>query len=326
MPGPRCTSAGVGGGEVVGDDVCARVFATGLGKPRGVVVVGPADVVVVDAASGGRLVRVWDGDADGVSSGSERAVVHSGNLGLNHGVEVVDKWLYASSKDAVYRFELPSGWAKDRDNSVLGDPVKVVDGMGAGSAQVRPGDATVAGHVTRTLRAGGGDLFISVGSAGNVDPDPFRSAIRRVKLADLASVTSEKEALWFVNLEVFASGVRNEVALAVDPRDGALWGAENAADGVRREDLGEHGVLHQDNPAEELNRFGGAASGQFYGYPYCFSEFSIAPSRGGQVPGTQWVWQGPVRNFSNHGWTDEKCQNVSEVVPPVKVMQAHSWV
>ena len=46
--------------------------------------------------------------------------------------------------------------------------------------------------------------------------------------------------------EVFADGLRNEVGLAFDAH-GVLWGVENGADNLVRDDLG--GDIHNDNPA-----------------------------------------------------------------------------
>jgi hypothetical protein len=56
----------------------------------------------------------------------------------------------------------------------------------------------------------------------NVDPDSYRSRIRRFDLGD---------ALFqdFQTGELFADGLRNEVGLAFD-RHGVLWGGENGAD------------------------------------------------------------------------------------------------
>ena len=45
--------------------------------------------------------------------------------------------------------------------------------------------------------------------------------------------------------EVFADRLRNEVGLAFD-KHGVLWGVENGADRLEREDLG--GDIHNDNP------------------------------------------------------------------------------
>jgi len=119
----------------------------------------------------------------------------------------------------------------------------------------------------------------------------------------------------FIEGEVFADGLRNEVGLAFDPQ-GRLWGVENGFDNAFRADLG--GDIHEDNPAEELNLF--LEPGQFYGYPYCWSEFLLPDGVGGG-PGTQWVHE----NFMDDRiHSDSWCQNPDNVVPPVLAMQAHS--
>ena len=86
-----------------------------------------------------------------------------------------------------------------------------------------------------------GRLYVSVGSDGNVDPDSFRSRIRRFDWGD----DSSKFPLDFIEAEVFADGLRNEVGLAFD-KFGDLWGVENSADRLVRDDIG--GDIHEDNP------------------------------------------------------------------------------
>ena len=49
--------------------------------------------------------------------------------------------------------------------------------------------------------------------------------------------------------EVFADGLRNEVGLAFDSH-GVLWGVENSADNLVREDIG--GDITNDNPAVQF--------------------------------------------------------------------------
>jgi len=101
-----------------------------------------------------------------------------------------------------------------------------------------------SGHRTRTLAFdSSGRLYVSIGSADNVDEDSFRARIRRF---DLNNVTLPVD---FVDGEVFADGLRNEVGLAFD-RHNVLWGVENGADKLYRDDLG--GDIHNDNPAEEV--------------------------------------------------------------------------
>jgi glucose/arabinose dehydrogenase len=102
------------------------------------------------------------------------------------------------------------------------------------------------GHWTRTLIFDKkGRLYVAVGSNNNIDPDSYRSRIRRFTNFDKGDID-------FSMGEIFADGLRNEVGLAFDKFD-VLWGVENSADRLRRNDLG--GDIHNENPAEELNRF-----------------------------------------------------------------------
>ena len=91
-----------------------------------------------------------------------------------------------------------------------------------------------------------------------------------------------------------ADELRNEVGLAFDPH-GVLWGAENDADRLVRNDLG--GDIHNDNPGEELNKFAEADRGRHWGHPFCWSEWRIDPKCGGRGTGTVWAWP----SFVNDG-------------------------
>ena len=78
---------------------------------------------------------------------------------------------------------------------------------------------------------------------------------------------------------------------------------ENSADNLKRSDLG--GDIHNENPAEELNDFPEEKAGQHWGYPYCWTEFSLPEQDGGMGAGTAWAWP----SFMNDGThTDEWCR------------------
>lgn len=180
--------------------------------------------------------------------------------------------------------------------------------LGAGSAVVTdiPGGGN---HVTRTLVFDDNYLYVSVGSAANVDPDSERAQLRRFPIAALTSPTPFSEG------ELFADGLRNEVGLAVD-LSGRVWGVENGMDNLFDEDLG--GDIHNDNPGEELNLF--STSGAFYGYPYCWSEYQLQDA--GMGPGTQWALEDEILADAG-ALTDEWCQDTNNVVPPELVFPAH---
>jgi glucose/arabinose dehydrogenase len=295
--GPSClfpASAALAEGAVP-EGFCAWTFAERLSTPRGIRHAPNGDVLVLERGSA-RVTVLWDADGNGVSGDGERAVLAQAP-GLNHGLAVVPGspgWLYASSASTVYRWPYTPG-----DRSDLGEPQVVVAGIPSG------------GHSTRTLVLDEqGRLYVSVGSASNVDEDSSRSRIRRFELCNIPS-----DGIPFAAGEIFADGLRNEVALAFDSM-GVLWGVENGVDNLNRQDLG--GDIHEDNPAEEVNRFD--VAGRFYGYPYCFSEFLLPPGVG-SGPGTQWAHP----RFINDGTHDDEwCRDPGNVVPPVFSLPAHT--
>ncbi len=267
------------------DGYCASTWATDLERPRGIIVDENGNALVVDD---GRIVLLHDDDEDGFSGADERMELVT-QTGLNHGIALSGGYLYASTESTVFR------WAYSGDRQQLGSPQEVVTGIPSG------------GHSTRTLQFDSeGRLYVSVGSAGNVDDDSSRSRLIRYAADDLESTSTFEEG------ELFADGLRNEVGIAMDDK-GRIWGVENGRDNLERDDLG--GDIHNDNPGEELNLFREEDAGEFYGYPYCWSEGSLAAGSG---PGTQWA--DPDNTTHDDAW----CRNPDNVIPPVMVMQAHS--
>jgi len=173
--------------------------------------------------------------------------------GLNHGIELSNGYLYASTPTTVYRWPYQTG--QTTSNNVQ----EVIIGMG-GTASNELGaegghkskilfccffvhnDVQKLTHLTpiassplaRTLAfdAEGKWLYVSIGSNGNVDADSFRSRIRRF---DISTYVNQPFA--YNDGEIFADGLRNEVGLAFDSY-GDLWGVENGADNLYRSDLG----------------------------------------------------------------------------------------
>lgn len=259
-------------------------WASGLQEPRGVLVDDDGNVLV---ATEGNIVALWDADADGVSNDEERATIATAS-GLNHGIALDGGYLYASSSSTVYR------WPYAATRTDLGTPETVIETIPTG------------GHPTRTLLFDDNYLYVSVGSGSNVDADSSRAQIRRFPIASLS------QAQEFYDGELFADGLRNEVGLALDSF-GQVWGVENGMDDLEDSDLG--GDIHNTNPGEELNLF--LESGDFYGYPYCWSEYSLDSSVG-MGPGTQWWLESSDATYS-----DAWCQDPSNVVPPALVLPAH---
>lgn len=296
-------------------DYSLKTFSSGHGRTRGLLALPNGDILLVKAVSrnavtdDSSIILLWDDDADGIADG-ELQLVGSGH-GLTHGVEYVKPEnnqgtgvLLASSDTTVYSWSYTHG---ERCSS-LGSGTPIVTNMNARSDEDDLG--AFRGHWTRTLRLSPGDqlyLYISVGSAGNVDADSYRSRIRRFEFS------TTNAPFEFETGEVFADGLRNEVGMAFDSA-GILWGVENGADRLQRGDLG--GDIHNDNPAEELNKFDGPI-GAHYGYPWCWTEY-ILPEEYGMGRGTVWAWPSTMGTFRNDTW----CR--AEARSSALAMQAHS--
>ena len=197
-------------------------FATGLAKPRSVKIDANGDVLVLER-SRAQVTALWDDDGDGVADG--RATIFTAP-GINHGLALHGGHLYTSSDTTVYRAAYTAG---QRGASTGGREV-VVKNMNADGRGGAP-----MGHWSRTLAFGpDGRLYVSVGSLGNVDASSYRARVRRF---DLSGAPLPAGGFDFGGGEVFADGLRNEVGLAFDAR-GVLWGVENGADRLVRNDLG----------------------------------------------------------------------------------------
>jgi glucose/arabinose dehydrogenase len=236
---------------------CVSVFRSGIQKPRGLEVSPEGDILVVErGTSPPQIVLLHDDDGDKVSEGK---VVLVKQDGLNHGIAFFGGFLYASSSTTVFRWPYTPG-SRAAISTAAETVVHSMNADGQGGAP--------EGHKTRTIAFDSeGKLYVSIGSAGNVDSDSYRSRIRRFTLESLPS-----GGISFAQGEVFADGLRNEVGIAFDER-GDLWGVENGADNLYRKDLG--GDIHDENPAEELNHFPESMKGQHWGYPFWWGNVCV---------------------------------------------------
>jgi glucose/arabinose dehydrogenase len=170
------------------------------------------------------------------------------------------------------------------------------------------------GHTTRSLAFDSkGRLYVSVGSANNVDSAPHdlanRAQIRRYVIPDKLP----RGGLAYASGELIARGMRNEVGLYITDDD-RIWGVENGRDNLARTDLG--GDIHNDNPGEEINAIDGQGSND-YGYPHCFSEYAAKRGKGA---GTQWA---DLSIDAAQQKNDAFCRDPNRVHPPAGVMPAH---
>jgi glucose/arabinose dehydrogenase len=165
-----------------------------------------------------------------------RVTVTTAATGLRqpHGMAVLGPWLYVGNTNGVVRFPF------DAATGGLGARAEPVLALPAGEPN---------NHWTRNLlpTPAGDRLFVAVGAATDVNADgqdpPDRAAIWAIRPDG-----SDKR--------LYATGLRNPVGLAVEPRTGALWTTVNERDG-----------LGEDTPPDYLTR---VVEGGFYGWPWVY--------------------------------------------------------
>ncbi|CAL8072894.1 unnamed protein product [Orchesella dallaii] len=257
-----------------------------VSSARGLFLDETGDLLVASANS--RITSVYEVNGEVQTS----LLLQNTDLRLNHGIAYNRGYLYASSTVTAYRWPFTPG----QRTEITETAEVVIKNMPSG------------GHSTRTLIFDdAGVLYVSVGSNANVDQDSSRARIRRFNVSSIPNGGIE-----FNTGEVFADGLRNEVGLAFDG-EGVLWGVQNGADNLNRDDLG--GDIHNTNPADELTKYD-QPLGTFYGYPYCWTVDQLANHEHGE----QFAWP----SFMTDGvHTDAWCKNVNNNRPPTLPLPAH---
>ncbi len=232
----------------------ANIFAEGLSNPR-FIAFGPDGRLYVADRGNGRIVALPDADGDGLADGE---VVLAEDLDQPHSLVYHEGSWYVGVPGGVVR---------------LAD----TDGDGAADERETVVDLPPSGqHRTRTVEfLPDGRMVVSVGSTCNVceEEDPRRAA---VVVYDGPAGGGE---------QIFASGLRNAVGLAIHPETGELWATNNGRD-----------LMGDDLPPETVYI---VEEGGDYGWPRCHSGDVIDPEFGGP----------------------DACR---DVVQPVVQMQAHS--
>lgn len=208
------------------------IFAKGLEDPR-VMILGPADTLLVSIPSEGKVVALPDRNRDGRA---DSIVTVADGLDRPHGMAfrcAPDCVLYIAEEGQVnaYSYNLKTLKAVKQK--------KIADLPSGG------------GHATRTLLFLPGpeddQLLISVGSSCNVCAE---DDWRRAKVL----VVSAGGGV----LRTFASGLRNSVFMTVHPETKKVWATEMGRD-----------LLGDDLPPDEINII---ARGRNYGWPFCYGK------------------------------------------------------
>jgi glucose/arabinose dehydrogenase len=265
---------GDNGGLVLPEGLCATLVAGDLGPVRQMVVAPNGDLYA--AVSGkpgddaGGVLALRDKDGDGKPD--ERAAFGPGG---GNDVKIYNGYLYFARNDVVVRYPLADGKL-----GPSGKEETVVSGL--------PHDG---GHLAKSLAFGPGDaMYVNIGSKTNscqktdrlpASPgnDPCTELERR---AGIWRFSAQRLGQRFADGRRFATGLRNAMALAIEPGTGSLFAAVHGRDQLS-DNWGFSNEVNANNPAEELVR---VESGTDYGWPYCYysnqyKKKVMAPEYGG---------------------------------------------
>jgi glucose/arabinose dehydrogenase len=220
-----------------------NVFAEGgFREPRWMALAPNGDVFLADSRANSVIV-LRDANKDGVA---EERFVFSNKLSQPFGMAFHDNWFYVANTNSIVRFKYRPG-----QTTAEGEPEKLVELTPGGYNQ----------HWTRNIlfSPDGTKMFVSIGSATNVsvEADPRRAAI---------SVYDPDGK----DHRIYASGLRNPIGLAWNPKTGELWTAVNERDGLGDDLVPDYVTSVKD--------------GGFYGWPFSYIGQNEEPRRKGERP------------------------------------------
>jgi len=217
----------------------ASVYADNLQGPRTMLYSPNGDLFVAQSRTGSVIV-LRDTNNDGEPDA--RTVYAQGLTGV-FGMAFHEGYLYLGRTDSVVRYKY-----KDGDTQAQGTPEKVVD-------------LPTGGHNTRNIvfSRDGKKMYVAVGSASNKSDgeEPRRAAVNEYN----PDGTGQR---------VFASGLRNPVALTLQPGTDTLWVSVN-----ERDTLGDDLVPDYITSVKD---------GAFYGWPYSYIGSNYDPEHRGKRP------------------------------------------
>jgi glucose/arabinose dehydrogenase len=233
-------------------------FATGLEQPRTMRTAPNGDIFVAEVGSDRiRVLRTADGVARPVSM-----TTFASDVNLPFGIAFwppgpSPQFVYVGEGDRVVRFPYQAGDLRAR-----------------GSAQVVVRKLPDGGHWTRDVvfSRDGASMFVAVGSAGNLNQDLTGQPPANVPLgAAWGDDADRADVLQYTpdggTPHIFATGLRNCSAEAIQPNSGALWCVVNERDG-----------LGDNLPPDYATQVG---PGAFYGWPWFYIGNHPDPRMGG---------------------------------------------
>ncbi len=250
-PPATCTRSN---GLLLPDGFCATVVATHLAGLRQIAVAPNGDLYA--ALQDGGVVALRDANGDGQADLTKS--VHDGG---GTGIALHAGQLWFAQNDKILRWALTPG-----ELVPGGAPEVVVEGLPTG------------GHTAKTFAFLGGDtLIVNIGSATN--SCQFADRARRSPGKDPCTELEGRAGLWrFSTARLhqrqrdgvrYATGLRNAMALAVEPGTGRLYAAPHG-----RDQLGQNWGFTDEQSAElPSEEFMQVEAGDDFGWPYCYYDW-----------------------------------------------------
>jgi glucose/arabinose dehydrogenase len=239
-------------------------IATGLGIPRQTLVLPNGDILVAEGRGGGepklkpkdfiagyikakgnttvksgnRLTLLRDADGDGKY---ELQTVFADKLNAPYGLALAGDALYVADQDALLRFAYREGQTRAE----------------AAPETVTKLPSAINHHWTKSLAASadGRFLYVGIGSNSNITERGMNVEVDRAQVWQIDAATGAHK--------VYATGIRNPTALAIQPGTGKLWAVVN-----ERDELGPNLVPDYLTSVRE---------GGFYGWPYSYWGQNVDP-------------------------------------------------
>lgn len=257
-------------GLILPENFCASVFASGLQQPRHMAVAENGDVFVITNRGGmmGRgggpggedpnargVFRLRDTDRNGRADQIQRVAD-----GMGTGIAIANGALYAEGGNGeIIRYPFVPG-----TTDLSGQADTIVTGL--------PMDGS---HFQRNFVIRGDELFVNVGSPGNIcqqggrgappppQPDPCPELETR---AGVWRFDANRTGQVFSPAQRWVTGFRNAVAMALRPDNNQVYAVQHGRDNVGQA-LNRGAEYNAENPGEEFHRL---VEGADYGWPYCY--------------------------------------------------------
>lgn len=248
---------------------CLGLYAEGFKFPRGLLVLDKGDLLVADMVGWnvkrGTVTRLHHND-----DGTLTRTVLVDKLNMPHGLALgPDGKVYIGVVGGVKRFD-------------LADPGKSLEDVIGGTAKI--GDLPITGRHPlisllftdkQTLLINGGSETDNCEKADDSQPDPDKpcpETQRVVPRGVVREISFDWSSGQAIGSHVFATGLRNSMALLESPTTNKIIQAENSRDNIG--DVMPSLKSDENLPPDEINLLEDGAS---YGWPYCYGDNLPSP-------------------------------------------------